>query len=40
MDLASARLTDQIGRELLNAYLGSLKAKSDVKINQTALERK
>jgi hypothetical protein len=35
----STRIGDQIGRELANAYLASLKAKSDVKINDTALEK-
>ena len=31
--MAANRLSDQLGRELLNAYLASLKAKADVKIN-------
>ena len=35
----SARIGDQVGRELANAYLASLKAKSDVKINDSALEQ-
>jgi peptidyl-prolyl cis-trans isomerase D len=35
----SARVGDQVGRELANAYLASLKAKSDVKINDVALEK-
>jgi peptidyl-prolyl cis-trans isomerase D len=35
----SARVGDQVGRELENAYLASLKAKSDVKINDAALEK-
>jgi peptidyl-prolyl cis-trans isomerase D len=35
----SARIGDQIGRELANAYLASLKAKSEVKINDSALEK-
>ena len=30
---------EQLGRELLTAYLGSLKAKTEVKINQSALEK-
>jgi peptidyl-prolyl cis-trans isomerase D len=34
----STRVGDQIGRELSNAYIASLKAKSDVKINDAALE--
>ena len=40
MEAASARLGDQIGRELSTAYLASLKAKTDVKINQATLEKK
>ena len=31
MDAASARLSEQIGREMLTAYLATLKAKADVK---------
>ncbi len=38
--MASARLGEQLGRELLNAYLASLRAKSDVKINQANLDKK
>jgi peptidyl-prolyl cis-trans isomerase D len=40
--LASAgkSIGDQIGRELLNGYLASLKASADVKINQANLEKK
>ena len=34
------RIGEQVGRELFNAYLASLKAKADVKINQTNLEKK
>ena len=40
VDAASARLTEQVGREMLNAYLATLKAKADVKINQANLEKK
>jgi peptidyl-prolyl cis-trans isomerase D len=36
----SGRMSDQIGREMFNAYLASLKAKADVKINQANLEKK
>jgi peptidyl-prolyl cis-trans isomerase D len=37
---ASSRVGDQLGRELFSAYLASLKANADVKINQAALEKK
>jgi peptidyl-prolyl cis-trans isomerase D len=37
---ASTRVGEQIGRELYAAYLASLRAKADVKINQTGLEKK
>jgi peptidyl-prolyl cis-trans isomerase D len=37
---ASARIGDQLSREMLNAYLATLKAKADVKINQANLEKK
>jgi len=40
LDAASARLSEQLGRELLNAYLATLKARADVKINQANLEKK
>jgi peptidyl-prolyl cis-trans isomerase D len=36
----NTRIGEQLGREMFNAYLASLKAKADVKINQTNLERK
>jgi len=36
---ASARVGSEIGRELMSAYLASLKADTDVKINQVALEK-
>jgi peptidyl-prolyl cis-trans isomerase D len=36
----SKSMSDQIGRELLNDYLASLKATADVKINQANLEKK
>ena len=40
VDMASSRLSEQLGRELLAAYVSSLKAKADVKINQANLEKK
>jgi len=40
LDAASARLTEQIGREMYTAYLATLKARADVKINQGNLEKK
>jgi peptidyl-prolyl cis-trans isomerase D len=40
VDMAAARLSEQIGRELLNAYLASLKSSADVKINQANLDKK
>ena len=36
--MAGARVGEQLGRELMTAYLASLKAGADVKINQGALE--
>jgi peptidyl-prolyl cis-trans isomerase D len=35
-----SRMSDQLGREMFNAYLASLKSKADVKINQANLEKK
>jgi peptidyl-prolyl cis-trans isomerase D len=40
VDQASSRVASEIGRELMNAYLAGLKADTDVKINQAALEKK
>ena len=40
LDAASAQLSEQVGREMLAAYLATLKAKADVKINQANLEKK
>jgi hypothetical protein len=40
VDMASSRLSDQLGREMLAAYMASLKAKADVKINQANLREK
>ena len=40
IEAASSRVGSEIGRELMNAYLASLKADTDVKINQAALEKK
>ena len=37
---ANARIGEQIGRELFTAYVGSLKAKTEVKVNQANLEKK
>ena len=36
----NSRIGEQLGREMFNAYIASLKAKADVKINQTNLEKK
>jgi peptidyl-prolyl cis-trans isomerase D len=38
--LVNTRLGEQLGRELMMSYLGSLRAKADVKINQANLEKK
>jgi peptidyl-prolyl cis-trans isomerase D len=35
-----SRLTDQLGREMYNAYVASVKAKTEVKINQANLEKR
>ena len=40
LDSAATRLGEQLGRELMNAYVASLRAKADVKINQANLEKK
>jgi peptidyl-prolyl cis-trans isomerase D len=40
VDAFSSRVGDQMGRELMNAYAASLKARADVKINQANLEKK
>jgi peptidyl-prolyl cis-trans isomerase D len=40
LQAASTRVGSEIGRELMNAYLASLKADTEVKINQAALEKK
>ncbi|HLX27086.1 MAG TPA: SurA N-terminal domain-containing protein [Casimicrobiaceae bacterium] len=40
LDAASARVGGEIGRELMNAYLASLKADTTVKINEAMLEKK
>ena len=37
---AAARVASELGREQMNAYLAGLKADTDVKINQAALEKK
>ncbi len=36
----NARVGDQVGHELFNAYLASLKGKAEIKINQTNLDKK
>jgi len=33
------RVGDQMGREMMSAYLASLRARADVKINEAALEK-
>jgi len=40
VNAASNRMGEQIGRELYTAYLATLRAKADVKINQANLEKK
>ena len=40
LEAAQTRVGSELGRELMNAYLAGLKADTDVKINQTALEKK
>ena len=40
VDAASARLSEQVGTRNADAYLATLKAKADVKINQANLEKK
>ena len=40
LNAANGRVADQLGRELMNAYLGSLKANTEVKIDQANLEKK
>ena len=40
VDMASSRLSEQVGREMMTAYLASLKAKADVKVNQANLDKK
>ncbi len=36
----TARVADQVGRELVTSYIASLKSKADVRINQANLEKK
>jgi peptidyl-prolyl cis-trans isomerase D len=38
LKLAGERMGEQLGREFVNAYLASLRARADVTINQTLLE--
>ena len=40
IEIANARLGEQIGRELVNAYVATLKSRAEVKINTQALEKK
>ncbi len=40
VDAAASRLSEQLGRELQAAYIASLRAKADVKINQGNLDKK
>src|SRR5262249_32891159 len=40
VDMAASRLAEQVGREMLTAYLASLKSRTNVKINQANLEKK
>jgi peptidyl-prolyl cis-trans isomerase D len=40
LKLAGERMADQLGREFLNAYLASLRARADVTIDQAQLEGK
>ena len=40
LNTAGSRVGEQLGRELMNAYLASLKSNADVKINQANLEKK
>jgi peptidyl-prolyl cis-trans isomerase D len=37
---AQSRVSDQIGRELMNAYVASLKSGAEVKINEASLEKR
>ncbi len=40
LGMASTRVGSEMGRELMTAYLASLKAGAEVKLNQAALEKK
>jgi peptidyl-prolyl cis-trans isomerase D len=40
LKLAGERMGEQIGREFVSAYLASLRARADVKIEQSQLEKK
>jgi peptidyl-prolyl cis-trans isomerase D len=40
LEVANARLGEHLGRELVNAYVATLKSRAEVKINQQALEKK
>jgi hypothetical protein len=38
--IAADRIGDQLGRELMTAYVAALRSRSDVKIDQAQLEKK
>lgn len=40
LQATSSRVGSEVGRELMTAYLATLKSETDVKINQAALEKK
>jgi peptidyl-prolyl cis-trans isomerase D len=40
LNAAGSRVSEQLGRELMSAYLASLKAGTEVKLNQSNLEKK
>jgi peptidyl-prolyl cis-trans isomerase D len=40
LNAANARVSEQVGRELLNAYIAALKSSTTVKIEQSNLEKK
>jgi peptidyl-prolyl cis-trans isomerase D len=40
LEQASSRLSEQLGRELMEAYLRSLRGRAEVKINQANLDKK
>jgi peptidyl-prolyl cis-trans isomerase D len=40
LNAATSRVREELGRELMNAYLAALKSDADVKINQANIEKK